>query len=144
MKSLKAEEVISTLNLAPHPEGGWYRETYRAPSPDGTRGAATSILFLLKEGEASHWHRVDASEIWIHQGGGALELQIAQNGLVEAFRLGPDLIGGDLLQKVVPPQAWQAARALGDYALVACVVAPAFSFDGFELAPPGWSPGIDA
>jgi predicted cupin superfamily sugar epimerase len=135
-KDTTAMQVRAALNLAPHPEGGHYREIWRDSPQDGTRGAATTILFLLEAGERSHWHRVDAAELWLWQGGATLELGIGQ----ETIRLGPDLAAGDQLQAVVPAQAWQAARPLGAWSLVGCVVAPAFRFEGFELAPPGWAP----
>jgi predicted cupin superfamily sugar epimerase len=150
-----AREVISRLALQPHPEGGWYRETWRGEAlgrgeafgrgeaaDGGARGVATSILFLLEAGQRSHWHRVDAAELWLHQGGGALKLFTAagDNGPVVEHRLGPDILGGDTLQQVVQPHEWQAAEALDRWALVACVVAPAFDFAGFEMAAPGWSP----
>lgn len=134
--ALTAAQVRAALNLAPHPEGGHYREIWRDSPADGSRGAATTILFLLAAGERSHWHKVDAAELWLWQGGAALELGIG----VETVRLGPNLAEGDVPQAVVPAQAWQAARALGAWSLVGCVVAPAFRFEGFELAPPGWSP----
>ena len=133
---LTAASVRAALHLAPHPEGGHYREVWRDALADGTRGAATSILFLLEAGEHSHWHRVDAAELWLWQGGATLELRIGN----ETIHLGPDLAAGAQLQAVVPAQAWQAARPLGAWSLAGCVVAPAFQFAGFELAPPGWSP----
>lgn len=135
-QGLTAAQVKQALHLAPHPEGGHYRETWRDAPADGGRGAATSILFLLEAGENSHWHRVDAAELWLWHGGATLELGIGP----QTLRLGPNLAEGDVLQAVVPAQAWQAARPLGAWSLVGCVVAPAFQFAGFELAPPGWSP----
>lgn len=137
----EAQAVIAALNLAPHPEGGWYRETWRAPAAEGERAAASSILFLLEAGQRSHWHRVDASELWLHHGGGALTLSTAgDDGAVAETRLGPDFAAGEALQAVVATGQWQAAQALDRWVLVACVVAPAFDFAGFELVPPGWSP----
>ena len=138
-----ADAVRSALQLAPHPEGGHYRELWRDPALPGARGAGTSILFLLAEGERSHWHRVDAAEIWLWHAGAALELGLSapDSGQVRTVRLGPDLGGGEALQAVVPVQVWQAARSLGAWSLVSCVVAPAFEFAGFEMAPTGWSPG---
>ncbi len=129
-------DVRLALGLAPHPEGGHYRELWRDSPASGGRGAATSILFLLAAGERSHWHRVDAAEIWLWQAGAPLWLGIGA-GVVT---LGPDIGAGEVLQTVVPVRAWQAARSLGSWTLVSCVVAPAFEFAGFELAPPGWSP----
>jgi hypothetical protein len=138
-----AAAIIERLGLAPHPEGGWYRETFRAPpAPGATRGAATMILFLLEAGRASHWHRIDAEEMWIFQAGAPLALSVAEAdgaGAVD-HQLGSDILGGEALQHVVRPGQWQAARTLGDWSLVACVVAPAFDFAGFELAPRDWSP----
>lgn len=138
-----ADEVIDQLGLQPHSEGGWYIETWRAPAPDGARAAASAILFLLADGERSHWHRVDAAEIWQWSAGGPLELRVAAgaDGTVEAHTLGGDLAAGEEPQVVVPAGAWQSARPLGPWALVGCIVAPAFRFQGFELAPPGWEPG---
>ena len=138
-----AREIVDRLGMRPHPEGGWYVETWRAPAADGERAAASAILFLLAAGERSHWHRVDAAEIWQWSAGEALELRIAatEAGPVESHRLGGDVAAGEEPQVVVPARAWQSARPLGAWALVGCIVAPAFTFDGFELAPPGWEPG---
>ena len=136
-----AHLVREALGLLPHPEGGHYRELWRDAPPSGERGASTSILFLLEAGERSHWHRVDAAEIWLWQAGAPLLLEIAgADGKRQSLRLGPDLTQGELLQAVVPVRAWQAAASLGAWSLVSCVVAPAFEFSGFEMAPPGWSP----
>ena len=139
-----AAEMIARLDLTPHPEGGWYRETWRAPSAPGRRGAGTSILFLLEAGQRSHWHRVDAAELWIFQAGTPLTLKTAEGGTVTSVRLGVDVAAGDQPQAVVQPHQWQAAEAGYGWCLVACVVAPAFQFDGFELAPPEWTPGEPA
>ncbi len=128
-----------------HPEGGWYVETWRAAvGPNGERPAASTILYLLATGEASHWHRVDAAEVWQWSGGDTLELRIWADGdaTVTTVRLGGDVSAGEMPQAIVPTGAWQAARPLGTYALVGCIVAPAFSFDGFELAPPDWEPPV--
>jgi len=140
--SLPAEAVMEQLNLIPHPEGGHYAEIWRDRPVDGSRGAVSLIHFLLRAGEVSHWHRVDAAELWLWHGGAALELSMAPNRAgagVEAHRLGPDL-ARERLQAVVPVDVWQSARSLGAWSLVSCVVAPAFTFDGFILAPPGWKP----
>jgi predicted cupin superfamily sugar epimerase len=139
-RSLAADQVRLALGLVPHPEGGHYRELWRDHPPSGGRGAGTSILFLLAAGERSHWHRVDAAEIWLWQAGAPLQLSIAAGDDVGEHMLGPDLAAGEVLQSVVPVRAWQAARSLGAWSLVSCVVAPAFEFSGFELAAPGWSP----
>ncbi|HEX3526154.1 MAG TPA: cupin domain-containing protein [Thermoanaerobaculia bacterium] len=133
-----AEEVIRLLGLAPHPEGGFYAETFRPAAPGGGRGASTAIYYLLREGEVSAWHRVrDADEVWHHYLGAPLELRIAG----ATVRLGSDLAAGERPQAVVPAGAWQTARTLGGWALVGCTVAPAFQFSSFELAPAGWEPG---
>ena len=134
--------MIRALDLRPHPEGGHYRETWRDDPPDGGRGAATAILFLLAAGERSHWHRVDAAEIWLWHAGAPLRLGLSADGKSRAHRtIGPDLAAGAALQGVVPAGFWQAAESLGAWTLVSCVVAPAFAFSGFELAPPAWQPG---
>ncbi|MBB2174392.1 cupin domain-containing protein [Gluconacetobacter johannae] len=139
---LPAGAVRDALALSPHPEGGWYRELWRDSPPGGGRGAATTIQFLLAEGERSHWHRVDAAEIWCWQGGAPLRLRIADKAGVErVIALGPRPGAGEVLQAVVPAHAWQAAESLGAWSLVGCIVAPAFLFESFELAPPGWTPG---
>lgn len=135
-----AGDAIRRLGLAPHPEGGWYRETWRADAnPDG-RAASTAILFLLPTGEHSCWHKVDADEIWMHHAGSPLVLAIAEGDAVRRIRLGPDIASRETPQAVAPAHCWQAARPLGAWSLVSCVVAPGFSFDGFTLAEPGWAP----
>jgi predicted cupin superfamily sugar epimerase len=134
--------VIEALGLQPHPEGGWYVETWRAPAANGERPASSAILYLLRAGEASRWHRVDADEIWQFSAGDPLELRVAtENDPRAIHRLGVDVRAGQEPQVVVPAGVWQAARPIGEWALVGCIVAPAFSFDGFELAPQGWEPG---
>ncbi len=135
-----AEDVISHLRLAPHPEGGWYRETWRAVSSPGERSAGTAILFLLKAGERSHWHRVDATELWVFQAGHPLMLSLADQGEVTSVWLGVDIAAGDQPQFVVHPRRWQSAQAVEGWALVTCLVVPGFEFNGFELAPPNWEP----
>ena len=140
--AIEAGAVIRALDLAPHPEGGHYRETWRDRPADGSRGAGTAILFLLAAGERSHWHRVDADELWLWQGGAPLVLRIAAEGDAPASRtvLGPDLASGQVLQALVLRGRWQGAESLGTWTVVSCVVAPAFHFEGFELAAPGWEP----
>jgi uncharacterized protein len=138
-----AETIIATLRLQPHPEGGHYLETWRADTPGG-RPAGSAIYFLLRAGEDSHWHRVDAAEVWHFYAGDPLILSIADGQGTEepvTYILGPDLEAGQHPQVIVPPGAWQAARLTGAWTLVGCTVSPAFSFDGFELAPRGWEPG---
>ena len=140
-RSQPAQAVREALQLLPHPEGGHFRETWRDQPATGARGAGTSILFLLAEGERSHWHRVDAAEIWLWHAGAPLRLGIAAGDARQRIiRLGPDASGNETLQAVVPAQAWQEARSLGAWTLVGCIVAPAFDFAGFEMAPAGWSP----
>jgi hypothetical protein len=135
-------DVIAKLHLQPHPEGGWFGETWRAPTRDGERPTSSAIVYLLAAGERSHWHRVDADEVWHFAAGEALELSIWVDGAdpVARHRLGGDIMLGDRPQVVVPAGAWQSARPLGAWTLVGCIVAPAFEYDGFELAPEGWEP----
>lgn len=133
---MSAEDIIRKLELLPHPEGGWYRQTWVGPEING-RASGTAILFLLRAGERSHWHRVDADEIWLWHAGAPLVLAMGLD-LAHNYRLGPDVLGGDLVQAVVPTGWWQSARTTGDWTLVSCTVSPGFQFDGFELAPPGW------
>lgn len=136
-----AADIISRLDLKPHPEGGHYRETFRDARLDSSgRSASTAIYFLLARGERSHWHRIDAVEVWHHYAGSALELRIADGDGAHTRRLGPDLAAGEVPQAIVPVQAWQAAASLGDWTLVGCTVAPGFDFAAFELAPKGWEP----
>ena len=136
-----AAAVIRRLGLARHPEGGWFRETFRAAAPDGGRGACTAIYYLLAAGERSAWHRVDAVEIWSWHAGAPLLLSVAADGEPpREHRLGNALAMGEAPQVVVPAGAWQSAVGLGAWTLVGCIVAPAFEFAGFELAPPGWEP----
>lgn len=137
---MTANEIISKLRLEPHPEGGYYRETFRHAGPEGERGAMTSIYFLLREGERSHWHRVDAAEIWHFYAGSSLKVRIVDEDTKREVTLGPALNAGEVPQAVVPPNAWQSAEAGSGWALVGCTVGPAFEFDGFELAPPGFEP----
>ena len=141
---MTADEIIRQLGLQPHPEGGHFVETFRAPAArpeDGARSPGTAIYFLLRAGERSHWHRVDADEIWHHYAGAPLELSMSDDGRgVRHLRLGTDFGIGELPQAVVPRTVWQAARSLGAWTLVGCTVSPGFDFKGFELAPPGWAP----
>jgi len=140
---MTAAGIVRLLDLRPHPEGGHYRQTWIAEADGAERPAGTCIYFLLAAGERSHWHRVDAAEIWHHYAGAALELSMAaaETGPVTRHRLGPDLAGGERPQAIVPPNHWQAARSLGEWSLVGCTVSPAFRFDGFELAPEGFDIG---
>lgn len=135
-----ADDVIRRLGLVPHPEGGHYAETWRDGAGEG-RARGTAIYFLLRADERSHWHRIDATEIWHHYAGAAVELSIApEDGTATVHQLGPDLSSGARPQVVVAPSMWQSARPRGGWALVGCTVVPGFDFAGFELAPPGWAP----
>lgn len=136
-----AASVIAALDLKPHPEGGFFRETWRDRPADGSRGAGTAILFLLRAEDFSHWHRVDAAEVWHFHAGGPLVLSTSPDGHdAEAVLLGTDLAAGQLPQRLVPAGWWQSAASLGRWTLVSCTVSPAFEFKGFELAPPDWKP----
>lgn len=130
-----AASIIKALNLQPHPEGGWYRETFRDAS-------STAIYFLLKAGEVSRWHRLDKAELWHWYAGSVLELSLSPDGRRrDLHRLGPGLAASQRPQLAVAPGVWQSARCLGEWALMGCTVAPPFDFKGLELAPPGWQPG---
>ncbi|ARE39673.1 hypothetical protein RGUI_1532 [Rhodovulum sp. P5] len=135
---MTADEIIATLNLAPHPEGGWYRETWRADADGNARATGTAIYYLLAEGQRSHWHRVDADEIWLFHAGDPLELRLSasKEGPAQRSILGADLATGARPQVVVPAHHWQSARPLGAWTLVSCTVSPGFTFDGFEMAAP--------
>ena len=141
-EGLTAAGVVELLKLQRHPEGGWYRETFR-DEPVGGYSASTAIFYMLERGQVSAWHRVgNASEAWHHYAGGPLKLRLAPPDGQERPPqiLGPDLLAGETPQLVVPRGWWQAAEPLGDWTLVGCTVAPAFEFSAFELAPPGWEP----
>src|ERR1700682_883090 len=143
ISKLSAAEVIRLLDLAPHPEGGHFREIFRDQHKlESGRAASTAIYFLLAAGERSHWHRVDAVEVWHFYASAPLALEIARSDkdTVERLVLGNTLAAGERPQIVVPARAWQAAESLGDWTLVGCTVAPGFEFSGFELAPKGWRP----
>jgi len=141
-RDLTADAVIRLLDLKPHPEGGYFREIFRdARQVDGGRAASTSIYFLLARGERSHWHRIDAAEVWHWYAGAALELEISQHqSQIERVMLGSDLAASERPQAVVPAYAWQAAQSVGAWTLCGCTVAPGFDFATFELAPKDWTP----
>lgn len=144
MRALSPTELIRLLDLKPHSEGGHFRETFRDSATDAkARAASTAIYFLLARGERSHWHRVDAAEVWHHYAGAPLVLEMAasENGPVRRMKLGDDLAAGERPQGVVPAGHWQAAESLGEWTLVGCTVAPGFEFAGFELAAKDWEPG---
>ena len=132
----EADRIIALLDLQPHPEGGYFRETFRDVSGSDGRAHSTAIYFLLKAGEVSRWHRVDAAEVWHFYRGAPLELRIDK----QTYVLGPNIDEAQAPQVIVPPHAWQSARSLGDYTLVGCTVAPGFEFAHFEMAPDGFAP----
>jgi len=142
---MTADELIEALGLTPHPEGGWYRETWRAQAADGERAAASAVLYVIQPGQRSHWNRVNADEIWLWHAGDAVELKVAASaaGPVRAVRLGGRVTEGEQVQVIVSAGQWQSAEPAGGkagYTLISCIVAPAFEFSGFELATPGWEP----
>ena len=141
-RELTTEEIIRELSMQPHPEGGWYAQTFRDIN-GGERGHSTAIYYLLARGERSHWHRVhDAAEVWHYYAGAPLELSLSEDGRsVRHLRLGVDFDLGEQPQLLVPRNVWQAARSLGAWTLIGATVAPAFQFEGFEMAPAGWRPG---
>ena len=136
-----ANDVIAILGMTRHPEGGWFVQTFEdAPGTDG-RARSTAIYYLLEAGEVSHWHRVDAVEVWHYYSGAALKLAISDGTSIVEHRLGPNLAAGERPQVVVPTGAWQSAASLGEWTLVGCTVAPGFQYSGFELAEQNWTPG---
>lgn len=144
---MQAQEIIASLGMQRHPEGGWYVETFRdnpEAGPHGPRGNQTAIYFLLEHGDVSAWHRVkDAAEIWHYHAGAPIELTLFQEGgVLVAQTLGVDIAAGQRPQRVVPSGWWQTARCLGDWTLVGCTVSPGFEFAQFELAEPGWEPSV--
>ena len=133
--SAEADRLIDMLELKPHPEGGYFRETFRDANAEG-RAHSTAIYFLLKAGEVSRWHRIDAAEVWHFYRGAPLEITIGKDRYV----LGHDIDKAQVPQLVVPAGAWQMARSQGDFTLVGCTVAPGFEFEHFELAPEDFAP----
>lgn len=139
-----AKGIIDRLGMQPHPEGGWYRETWRAAAKDGERAAGTAIYYLLEAGQRSHWHRVDAAEIWHYYAGAPLRLSISEDSeTVSDILLGGDVMREETPQAIVPPDAWQSATSTGAWTLVGCTVSPGFQFDKFELAAKDWAPGSE-
>ncbi len=142
-ENLTPGQVIAALNLQPHPEGGLFAETFRDSDTVNGRSVGTAIYYLLRAGEISHWHRVDAAEVWHHYAGAGLLLQIVEPGqTVQDHVLGNNLLAGERPQIVVPARQWQSAQSLGDWTLVGCTVSPGFEFSGFEMAPVGWRPPV--
>ncbi len=151
------DAVVARLGLERHPEGGWFGRFLTHPDGGDGRPVLTAIHYLLAAGERSHWHRIDAIEVWAHAGGRPLALHVSADG--EGWRthvLGPDAAAGQEPSVAVPAHAWQSAEVADGggpaeppgsdgegWSLVVCAVAPGFTFEGFELAPPCWSPGLD-
>lgn len=137
MDGLTPAQIIAHFDMQAHPEGGHFKETFR-----DEENASTAIYYLLEAGECSHWHRVHGSaEVWHYYAGGPLALTLSPNGHdATAYRLGPNLLAGEHPQVVVPAGQWQTAESLGQWTLVGCTVAPGFTFENFELAPPDWRP----
>lgn len=141
-RSPEIAAIVETLGLKPHPEGGWYVETFRDSDAPAGRSRSTAIYYLLEKGQVSHWHRVDAVEVWHWYAGAPLALSISERDETpRTLRLGPDIASGERPQGIVPTHAWQSARSTGEWTLVGCTVAPGFEFSGFELAPKDWAPG---
>jgi predicted cupin superfamily sugar epimerase len=144
---MNADELVRALDLAPHPEGGWYRETWRSRADGGERAAATAVYYVIEPGQRSHWNRVDADEMWLWHAGDPLELSISETdeGPARTVRLGGRVGEGEEPQVIVPKGHWQSAVPVADgeagYTFLSCIVAPAFHFAGYELAEPGWAPG---
>jgi predicted cupin superfamily sugar epimerase len=141
MNRLAARDIIFTLGMERHPEGGWYTQTFIDVEGEAGRAQSTAIYYLLEAGDKSHWHRVDAVEVWHYYAGAPIELLLSDGISVDRHVLGADIPGGQRPQVVVPHQVWQTAKSLGDWTLVGCTVAPGFRFSGFELAAPDWAPG---
>ena len=138
---MDADYIINYLDLIEHPEGGWFKETFQSKETSNGRSNLSMIYYLLKENENSHWHRVtDADEIWLWHLGDPLLLSYSDERSTKEITLGPDLNNNEKLQAVIPKSIWQKAKSNGAWSLVSCVVAPAFSFDGFEMAKKGWEP----
>lgn len=142
MMGQTASQIIATLGMQRHPEGGWYVQTFKDAAEADGRARSTAIYYLLEAGEKSHWHRVDAVEVWHFYAGAPLQLSLSDGADVIEHVLGTDLLAGQRPQVVVPQGAWQAAMSLGDFTLVGCTVAPGFEFAGFELAAGDWAPGL--
>ena len=140
MSAITAREIIERLGMQRHPENGWYVQTFEDPAQTDGRAQSTAIYYLLEAGEVSHWHRVDAVEVWHYYAGAALELSLSDDGKIAVHRLGVDLASGERPQIIVPKGSWQSAVSTGAWTLVGCTVAPGFQFSGFELAAPGWTP----
>ena len=141
MSKLAAKDVIFTLGMRPHPEGGWYARTFEDGDKANDRARSTAIYYLLEAGQNSHWHRIDAVEVWHYYAGAPLKLRISDGTSVDEHVLGPNIEAGERPQVVVPTRTWQSAVSAGAWTLVGCTVAPGFQFSGFELADKDWAPG---
>lgn len=137
---MTAADIIATLNMQPHPEGGHYVQTFQDEVTHNGRACSTAIYYLLQAGEISHWHRVDAAEVWLFHAGAPLTLRLSDGTTVQTLRLGTNLAEGERPQGIVPPHMWQSAQSTGEWTLVSCTVAPGFRFENFAMAPPGWEP----
>ena len=137
-----AQDIITALKLERHPEGGWYIQTFLDPDQTDGRANSTAIFYLLESGDHSHWHKVDAVEIWHYHAGAPLALRLSMDGKsVRTITLGADILSGQTPQGIVGKHEWQSATSLGDWTLVGCTVAPGFQFSGFVMAEAGWEPG---
>ena len=141
MSKLAAKDVIFTLGMRPHSEGGWYARTFEDGDKADGRARSTAIYYLLEAGQNSHWHRIDAVEVWHYYAGAPLKLRISDGTSVDEHVLGPNIEAGERPQVVVPTRTWQSAVSAGAWTLVGCTVAPGFEFSGFELADKDWAPG---
>lgn len=141
--TLTPQAIIRELGLERHPEGGWYHQTFR-DTAGGSRGHSTAIYYLLEKGERSHWHRVkDAAEVWHYYAGAPITLHLSADGQeTQTLTLGPDVLNGERPQVIVPVNCWQSAESTGAFTLVGCTVSPGFEFSSFEMAAPGWTPGV--
>ena len=142
---LTALQVVEALGMEPHPEGGYFKEIFRAEALDGSaegRGAMTSIYYMPPEDRPSRWRMIDADEVWSFHAGAPLTLYVSADGVnVLAQRLGADFTAGQKPQAIVPKGAWARAESHGGWTLVGGTVAPAFLYEGFRMAPEDWMPG---
>ena len=138
---MQADQLIKTLNLTPHPEGGYYRETYRSSTLMQTnegeeRNVSTAIYFLLENDNRSRFHRIKSDEMWFFHQGKTLEILLVRNNALERILLGNDIKKGELPQAMIPAGSWFASHVKDEdgFALVSCTVAPGFDFADFEMA----------
>jgi predicted cupin superfamily sugar epimerase len=139
---LSVEDVVAALGLEPHPEGGYFRETFRQDPGDGSRGSMTAIYYMPPVDRPSRWRVIDVDEVWTYHAGAPLTLSLSHDGrTVETHRLGTDFANGEKPQAVVPKGVWASAVSHGGWSLVGGICAPAFLYEGFRMAPPDWQPG---